>query len=413
MSRSQAGGPLPSPDALTRRRFVAGAAGAAIAAAARRLPAEEPRPIVRLGLVGAGGRGRWIGRLFRDHGGYALHAVADYFPDVAEAAGNDLGADPARRFSGLDGYRRLLASGVQAVALETPPCFFPAHARAAVEAGVHVYMAKPIAVDVPGVRQVEAAARLAQARGLSFLVDYQMPTDPHNVEIVRRAREGAVGRPLFARSHYWGGAFPDPPRTATLESRLRHLVWCNDVAVGGGYHVNACIHPVQAMLWALGRTPVRALGASRFVRPEPHGDSHDAFSLTYEFDDGLLWSHVGKHWAGLTAPEDAFSACEVFGDAAYLRIGYSGRALLRGGPQQYAGGDVQNLYQAGAVRNIAAFHKAVTGGPPAADTLRLAVDSALVTILGREAALRREALTLDQVLKENRRLDVDLTGLKA
>ena len=54
-------------------------------------------------------------------------------------------------------------SGIEAVALETPPCFFPEHARAAVESGLHVYMAKPVAVDVPGCMEIEAAATKAAA----------------------------------------------------------------------------------------------------------------------------------------------------------------------------------------------------------------------------------------------------------
>ncbi|MBN1341060.1 MAG: hypothetical protein JXQ73_00165 [Phycisphaerae bacterium] len=58
--------------------------------------------------------------------------------------------DKSRRFSGLSGYKKLIESGVEAVALETPPYSFPEHTRAAVEAKLHVYMAKPVALDVSG-----------------------------------------------------------------------------------------------------------------------------------------------------------------------------------------------------------------------------------------------------------------------
>lgn len=87
-----------------------------------------------------------------------------YFQEVADACGDGLGVDTSRRFSGLEGYRRLIESGVEAIALETPPYFFPEHARAAVDAGLHVYMAKPVAVDVWGCLEIEAAARKAAAR---------------------------------------------------------------------------------------------------------------------------------------------------------------------------------------------------------------------------------------------------------
>ena len=61
-------------------------------------PAEFKRKI-KLGVIGGGGRGSWITRLFQRHGGYVIHAVADYFPEVANAAGDAFGVDKARRFS--------------------------------------------------------------------------------------------------------------------------------------------------------------------------------------------------------------------------------------------------------------------------------------------------------------------------
>ena len=288
---------------VSRRGFIAGtAATAASLAAVRALGAEAPgaKPVarVKLGVVGCGGRGKWIASLFRDHGGYELFAVADYFPETAEAAGDALGVDAARRFSGLAGCRRLIDSGVEAVALETPPCFFPEHVQAAVDAGLHVYMAKPVAVDVAGCLQVQASAQKATTAGKCFLVDYQMPTDPHVLECAKRFRTGGLGRLGVVKSFYYGGLFSDPPFTGTIESRLRSLVWVNDVALGGSYHVNACIHPVQAMMWMLDKTPVAAVGVSRTARPEPHGDSHDMYGVTYEFEDGLIWTHTGRHAAG-------------------------------------------------------------------------------------------------------------------
>jgi len=403
---------------LSRRTFLA---GSAVTAAALAVHDESPAPAaepdaagrkIKLGVVGCGGRGAWIANLFREHGGYEMHAVADYFPEVAEAAGKALGVAETRRFSGLSGYRKLIDSGVEAVALETPPCFFPEHVQAAVDAGLHVYMAKPVAVDVPGCLQVEAAAKKATAERRCFLVDYQMPTDPHNLECARRFREGAIERLGVVKSFYYGGLFGDPPLTASIESRLRSLIWVNDVAIGGSYHVNACIHPIQAMMWVLGQTPVAAAGISRIARPEPHGDSHDMYGITYEFADGLIWTHTGRHASGTTGPDDPLATCEFLG-SAYMKIGYGGRALIRGGSKHYAGGTIDDLYQAGAVRNIAAFHQQVTAGNFANDTVPMAVDSCLATILAREACLRKGRMTMDELRKENRKIEVDLSGLKS
>ncbi len=86
--------------------------------------------------------------------------------------------------------------------------------------------------------------------------------------------------------------------------------------------------------------------------------------------------------------------------------------ILRSGSSSYDG-EVVKLYEAGAVPNIASFYKSVTEGDTSNATVRRAVDGALTTILGREAALRGSRLTWEQLIKENKRLETDLRGMKA
>jgi predicted dehydrogenase len=411
-------GNSPSP-ALSRRAFVTAAAGAPLLAALPALAAEAPAPEakppeikrkIKLGLIGCGGRGSWIGGLFRKHGGYEMWALADYFPDVAEKGGEALGVDKSRRFSGLLGYQKLIASGVEAVAIEVPPYFIPIHARAAAEAGLHVYMAKPVAADVPGALTIEAAGKLATTKQRCFYVDYQMPTDPINIEVAKRIREGGIGTIAQVATVGICGGFADPPLTANIESRLRGLVWVNDVALGCDYIGNYDIHAIDAALWVLGKRPVAAMGASRICRADPHGDGRDVCSVVYDYADGLVHNHFGQ---GLRNNTDGELSCRVFGQSANALVNYWGKAYVRGGPKHYAGGQVENLYEAGAVRNIAAFHQNVCEGRFENETARRAVDGVLTCILGREAAARRTRLTMDELLKENKRLEVDLAGLKA
>lgn len=404
---------------LTRRRFLGSGLAVASsapfverwAARAAEAPAAAPASSARkikLGVVGTGGRGCWIANLFRNHGGYEMWAVADYFQQVADACGEGLGVDKSRRFSGLNGYRRLMESGVEAVALETPPYFFPEHARAAVDARLHVYMAKPVAVDVWGCLEIEAAARKAGASQRVFMVDYQIPTDPHNIEVVKRIQAGEIGKVVSINSHYFAGLFPDPVPTRTVESRFRGLIWCNDVALGGGYHVNACIHAIDGDLWIAGQRPVSAMGCSRVGRPDPHGDSHDVFQLVFEFENGIVLSHRGKHLNNLSNFD---VVCQAQGQSGFAQICYGGRVSSKGREDGFDA-EVQTLYEAGAVRNIARFHQCVAEGNLAHDTVRRSVDGALATILGREAGWRRGKVTMDELLKERKRLEVDLSGLR-
>lgn len=407
--------------AITRRRFLGGTllATAAVSSPAvlRGLAADEPKPTpavfsrkLKLGVIGCGTRGKWIANLFAKHGGYELHAVADYFPEVVEKAGSELGVDSSRRFSTLSGFKKLIESGVEAVALETPPYFLAAHAQAAVAAGLHVYMAKPVAADVPGCLQVEAAAKSATAKQRCFLVDYQMPTDPVNNEILKRVRDPETGFGKISRVSTAGsfGHFPDPAKTANLESRLQKLIWVNDIALGGDYLGNYDIHAIDAALWALGERPVAALGASRTCRLNPHGDSHDVCLVTFEYASGVVQDHQGNALKNFSPNE---LSCRLHGQTGNALLNYWNKATFRTAEDSHSG-DVENLYEAGVVRNIAAFYRNVTEGNFANVTVPRAVDGALTCILGRLAAERRQRLTLADVLKENTKLEVDLTGLK-
>ncbi len=253
---------------IPRRTFLQQTTAAGIALTATTVRAEtSPAPAkigrkLKVGIVGCGGRGSWIAGLFKEHGGYEFVAAADYFPDRAEKTGASLGAEKSKCFSGLSAYKRLIESGVEAVILETPPYFFPEHATAAVEAGLHVYMAKPVAADVPGTLKIGAAGKSASAKKRVFLVDYQMPTDPLNIEVRKRLHEGGLGdlQMVFSIGNSGGGGFGDPPLGKTLESRLTGLVWVNDDAIGCGYIGNYDIHAIDALIWALDRRPVSAYG---------------------------------------------------------------------------------------------------------------------------------------------------------
>ncbi len=364
---------------------------------------------VKLGVVGNGGRGSWIAGLFQKHGGFEMHAVADYFPEVADKCGEALGVAKNRRFSTLSGYKRLIESGVDAVALEVPPYFLPEHAAAAAAAGLHVYMAKPVAVDVPGCLQIEAAGRLATEKRRCFFVDYQIPTDPTNIEVWKAIRDGKIGPIAQVATLGIGGGFADPPRTANLESRLRGLIWVNDVAIGGDYVVNYDIHAIDAALWVIGKRPSAAAGGSRICRTNPHGDGRDVCSVVFEYEGGLVHNHFGQALSNQVPGE---LSCHIHGLSGNATINYWGQAQVTG-PGAKMSRPVNNLYEAGAVRNIATFHRNVVEERYENETVRRSVDGALCTILAREAAARHTRLTMGALLSENKRLELDLSGLKA
>ena len=274
---------------FSRRLFLGGAlaAGASQALAAEapaNTPAAQPKPKefarkIKLGLIGCGGRGPWLADLFQKHGGYVVHAVDDYFDEKAQLAGEKLGVDKARRFSGLAGYKRLLESGVEAVAVVNVPRFHAEHAHAAVEAGCHVFAAKPVAVDVPRALLVQAAGKLATQKKLCYLVDYQMPTDPVNIEVVKRMHEGGLGRLMHIDSLAISPPWAERP-VAGPEDWLRNHAWLTSIALSGDVITENSIHAINAVLWAAGGRPASAIGRSPHRPGEParriprgvHGD---------------------------------------------------------------------------------------------------------------------------------------------
>jgi myo-inositol 2-dehydrogenase / D-chiro-inositol 1-dehydrogenase len=404
---------------ISRRSLLQGAATALPLLAsdtgfAAALPAQETKPaaaqrIIKLGLIGNGKRGSWIANLFQQHGGYAFHAAADYFPDVADRCGDAHGVEKSRRFSGLSGFKKVIDSGVEAIVIETPPRFIAEIAAAGAEAGLHVYMAKPAAIDVPGCMSLGAASQRATGQQRVFMVDYQLPTDPNNLVVYQALRDGQAGKPARMRTVGISGGHDDPPKTATLESRLQHQVWDNDIALCGGMIVSYDIHALDAAVWLTGRRPIAAMGFSRIARPNPHGDSCDVTSVLYEYADGLIHEHFSQHLPNHTEVE---LSCKIYSHNARAFVDYTEKSLFQIRGVKPLGGPVTGLYKAGAQRNIAVFHQAIVAGNCENRGTQRAIDGTLTAILGREAAARRGRLTMEELIREDKRLPLDLTGLK-
>ena len=389
-------------------RLVRGETNAPAAEAAARAYGRK----VRLGLVGCGGRGTWISNLFSAQGGFAFAAVADYFEERSERVGAQLGVPAAMSFSGLDGYKRLMASGIEAVVLQVPPYFFPLYAEAAIEAGLHVYMAKPVAVDIPGTLTIRKLAERATAKRLVFTADYQLPRDPVNLEVAKRIRAGALGKLQTVFSSGWAGGngYQDPPLEPTVENRLKDLVWCNDVALGGDYLVHYDVHIIDAVVWALGKVPVAAMGASAAYRPSVHGDARDSSTVVYLFDDGTIWCHQGVLGAYHDWLRVGRLTASLQGTQAAACLSYAGKSYVRGGPRHFSGG-VPNP-EASVRTNIDEFRQAIEDGDVSNRQVARAVDSNFAAILGREASARRTLVTLEDLIRENKALKPDLSGLK-
>ncbi len=276
---------------------------------------------IRIGLVGCGGRGTGAvldalgaatkviypaeGYHTEDvaqgsrvaHENVTVVALADLFPDrLARARGElaKVGIDipEARAFTGFEAYSQLLAlPEINYVVLATPPHFRPQHAMAAIEAGKHVFMEKPCAVDVPGVRLVMEAGELATRKKLGIASGTQRRHDRGYRETIRRIQDGAIGEIVYAKAYWNGGqiwVIDREPGWSDMEWQLRN--WNYFTWLSGDHIVEQHVHNLDVMNWVLGAHPVRAvsgLGGRQVRTGDRHGHIFDHFAVEFEYPNGV------------------------------------------------------------------------------------------------------------------------------
>jgi myo-inositol 2-dehydrogenase/D-chiro-inositol 1-dehydrogenase len=400
---------------INRRRFIAGAGAAAFSFAIIKpqfVRGTQANSKVKLGMLGCGGRGTWIAELFKQHGGYEIVAAADYFQDKVDAFGEKLNVPPADRYTGLSGYRKVLDQKPDAVAVETPPYFHPEHAAAAVEAGCHVYLAKPVAVDVPGSQLIAQSGRKASEKKLCFLVDFQTRANELYVEALKRVHDGAIGRFAFGEASYHANAtwahmeefLKDDPTDP--EKRLR--AWGLDKILSGDIITEQNIHALDVASWIMNEPPVSAVGLGGLKVRELR-TCWDFFTLVFEYPNKVGITFNSKQFKGHGSPGGIRN--RMFGSKGVLETEYGGQVLIRG-ENFYHGGKTSDIYRQGAVNNIATFHDCISTGRFDNPTVAPSVRSNLVTILGRTAAYSGETVYWEKLIKTTEKWQADLRGLK-
>jgi len=400
----------------SRRHFVAALGATSMVSP---LVAQEVKPAgpmialtgakLKVAVVGCGGRGTFIAGLLQKHGGYEISAVADYFQEKAEKMGGEFGLAKERCFSGLDGYKRALATRPDVLAIMSPPFFHPEQAAAAVDAGVHVYLAKPIAVDVPGCRSIEATAKRAAEKKISFLVDFQTRSMPFYQEAVKRVHAGAIGELAFGEVFYHCGGFDRKAEQEGAEGRLGN--WLFDKALSGDIITEQNIHSLDVMNWVCQTPPVSAYGTGgRKVRKHT-GDCWDHFTVLYTYPNNVGMTFTSRQFDGHGTQPDGI-VCRVFGSKGVLETKYGGNIMIRG-ENFYRGGETKQIYKEGAFNNVVAFYEAIKKGDSSNLTVAPSVQSCLITIMGRKAAYTGKVVTWDEIIKDTEQLDGRLEGLKA
>jgi len=354
---------------------------------------------VRLGLIGCGGRGTYDStNCVNSAEGVEIVAMGDPFRDRLESSlqnlknslGNKVRVTEDTCFVGFDAYKKVLQCDIDMVILTQPPHFRPEHLNAAIGAGKHVFMEKPIAVDPVGVRSVIASSELADKKKLTIVAGTQTRRMAHVVALMDRIHNGDLGEIRGGQCVRIGdgmltwseGTKKKQPAWSDMEWQLRR--WLFFTWLSGDFIAEMHVHNLDVMNWAMGSHPVQCLGlGGREVRKAPeYGNVYDHFAVEYEYPNGVRVEYMGSQIDGCTFRNDQ----RVVGTKGRAYID-SGNAVIEGQhPFKYDGPSPDPC-----IRQHADQIAAIRQGKPLNEGKRIA-ESTLTTIMGRMSAYTGRAL---------------------
>lgn len=412
-------------ESIGRREFVTSsvAASGVLLTRSKTAFSATANSVLNLGLLGCGGRGNNVAGVFVEHTNTRIAALADLFGDrleVTQKRFEDLHRKKGRAgvektFQGPNAFRELVNSDVDAVLITSPPYFHPEHLEAALNAGKHVYLEKPVATDVQGCRKVAQLSAKAEGK-VSVDVGFQIRSGPHFVALTERLHKGAIGEIVCAQGFYFASDLPRKakPGMSKLETRVRD--WVFDRALGGDHLVEQNVHIVDVFNWVLKAHPLRASAtAGRKVRTSV-GDVSDHFVVTYHYPNDVRVGFMSTQFL----PEWGTVGMRFFGNRGYSEAFYSGGLRIYGenpweaGAAQLPAGtkpEIDPLKDA-TPEKVKAFVQSIREGD-FHNQLKLGAESSLSAILGREAAYEGADISWGELLSSGQHFDaaIDLKRL--
>jgi len=393
---------------MNRRRVIGTSTATALATlgAFGRAAEGGGRDTIRVGLIGCGGRGTGAASqaLAADEDA-VLWAVGDAFEEPLERSLGQLKSfksraevPAARRFVGIDAFREVLDSGVDLVLLAAPPGFRPQHLAAAVDAGVHIFSEKPMAVDPAGLKAAMAAVRRGEKKGVSIQHGFCWRFDRGCREGYGKVLAGELGRVTSVYGTYLSSPVRPladdarrPAGMAPVEWQLRH--WINFDWLAGGPLLEQAIHTVDKVGWAMGDVaPLAAVGSGGKVGRSDPGNVYDHYNVSFEYPGGVF-CHVGERQIlGCFNETRDRVICEdgVLEAPSSCRItGVDGEVRWRHRPQR---GSRENMYQVEHDELFAALRagRQIKGG-------EFMMNSTALAMLGAMAAHSGQRVTWDEL----------------
>jgi myo-inositol 2-dehydrogenase/D-chiro-inositol 1-dehydrogenase len=306
------------PTTPSRRDFLRGgiAAGAGFAlSAATHAHAASGSDEVKIGLIGSGGRGSGAASqaLSTGNKNMVLWAMGDAHKDRLDSAYSNLSnkhpdqvkVPDERKFVGLDAYEKVLKE-CDLVILATPPGFRPYHFEAAINAGKHVFMEKPVAVDAPGIRKVLEVAKIADEKGLKVACGLQRRYQDCYLEALKQVKENNIIGDIVGGQVYWNsaGVWVKDRLPGQTELQYQLLNWYYFNWLCGDHIAEQHVHNIDVANWFIGSNPVSAQGmGGRQVRTgKEFGEIFDHHYVEFTYANGVRINSQCRHQKGCYNP---------------------------------------------------------------------------------------------------------------
>lgn len=354
--------------------------------------------IIRIGMVGCGGRGfgAAINALKADPG-IRLVAMGDLLMErvqerrsgLSERYSERVDVPDDRCFAGFDAYRKVIECA-DVVLIANAAKFHPLHMKAAIEAGKHVFVEKPHAIDTAGIKVVIAACELAKQKNLCVVSGLHSRFHLGYAETIKRIHGGAIGDIVaieenFLRPPYV--LYPRKPGMTEVEyqgSNQYHFHW-----LSGDDVPQSLVHNLDRASWAMkGQAPVKAhgMGGRSTLHGEIYGNVFDHHAVVYEFANGTRMYAFCR-----TIPD-------CYNETSSILLGTRGRCnLLR----MRIEGETNWMYEGRRpdpydVEHVELF-KAIRSGSPI-NNQDYMIRSTLMAIMGQVSCYTGKEVTWDQIV---------------
>ncbi len=399
---------------VTRRDFVRTAAAASIAAT---FPASfsvfaQGSDTLKVGVIGCGGRGTGAAiDCLKADPGVEIVALGDLVSDRVESSlarltkefPNRVKVPAGNRFTGFDNYKGVLSvPGVNLILTAAPPGFRPIHVKAAVEAGKHVFMEKPVAVDPVGIRSIIATSDLAAQKKLALVAGTQRRHQKRYLEMMKRIQDGQIGE-IVAAQVYWNQGDlwvkQREPTMSEIEWQCRN--WLYFTWLSGDHIVEQHVHNIDVANWAMGVAPKNVMGmGGRQVRVGPeYGNIFDHFAVEFEYPNGVRVSSMCRQTKGCNDRVEE----RIVGTKGVAWSTSSATKITGASPWTFEAEET-NPYVQEHIDLIASIRK----GAPLNEGRQVA-ESTLCAIMGRMSAYTGRALSWDWAMNTSK---LDLSPAK-